>query len=165
VRKSRSCFRIALSSFLQILTAVISSLFSLSNLKTIPTHRTREKPPKHLKNAANRICQATCQKLKNRTLSQIANAALDAGEKDAKGSEEIMHSEHKFQLPKYEIKLMVLEGIYRDLLSEDFCYHVGTLGSSMDLFFLNVLLNRVEMADFFWERCAQVLCIDPPPLI
>ena len=154
MRKSRSCSRIALSSFLQILTAVISSLFSLSNLKTIPTHHTREKPPKHLKNAADRICQATCQKLENRTLSQNANAALDAGAKDAKGSEESMHT---FQLPKYEINLMVLEGIYRDLLSEDFCYHVGTLGSSMDLFFLNVLLNRVEMADFFWERCAQVL--------
>jgi len=164
-RKCESLDRVSelqLSSFLQILTAVISSFFSLSNLKTIPTHHTREKPPKYFKNDANRICQATCQKLENRTLSQNANAALDASEKDEKGLEE---SIHKFMLPKYEKTLMLLEGIYRDLLSEDFCYHIGTLGSSMDLFFLNVLLNHVEMADFFWERCAQVLGTDPPPLI
>ena len=88
------------------------------------------------------------------TLSQDANAAMDATDEDEKSLEE---SIHKFMLPKFEKTLMLLEGVYRDLMSEDFCYHIGTLGSSMDLFFLNVLLNRVDMADFFWERCAQVL--------
>lgn len=42
-------------------------------------------------------------------------------------------------------------------LSEDFCYHIGQLGPDMDLFFLNVLLNRREMAEIFWERSAQVV--------
>lgn len=66
---------------------------------------------------------------------------------------------YNYVVPKYERKLLQLEGVYRDLVSEDFNYHVGTLGPSMDLFFLNILLNRRDMADVFWKRCAQVLAI------
>jgi len=56
-----------------------------------------------------------------------------------------------FLVAKYEKRLLLLEGIYCDLL-EDFSYHVGMLGPYVDLFFLNVLYNRVEMATYFWEK-------------
>ena len=80
---------------------------------------------------------------------------------DIQGSTQEYEDEvYQYIVPKYERKLLQLEAVYRDLLSEEFCYHVGTLGPAMDLFFLNVLLNRGAMADVFWKRCAQVLAIN-----
>jgi hypothetical protein len=57
-----------------------------------------------------------------------------------------------FFIAKHERRLLLLEGIYHNLLGENFCYHIGCMGPEMDLFFLNVLYNRIEMADFFWQR-------------
>ena len=57
-----------------------------------------------------------------------------------------------FYIAKHEKRLLLLEGIYDDLLGENFCYHIGCMGPEVDLFFINVLYNRMEMADFFWQR-------------
>ena len=57
-----------------------------------------------------------------------------------------------YLISKHERKLLLLEAIYADLLGEDFCYHIGCMSPEMDLFFLNVLYNRMEMADIFWQR-------------
>jgi hypothetical protein len=53
---------------------------------------------------------------------------------------------------KYEKRLLLYEGIYKELLGDSFCYHIGCMGPALDLFFLNVLYNRMEMAEVFWRR-------------
>jgi len=70
-------------------------------------------------------------------------------------NQESQEEEFNLRLARYEKKLTLLEAVYHNLLSDDFCYHIGQLGPDMDLFFLNVLLNRREMAEIFWERSTQ----------
>jgi len=61
-------------------------------------------------------------------------------------------SQSSFLVAKYEKRLLLYEGIYKELLGDSFCYHIGCMGPALDLFFLNVLYNRMEMAEVFWRR-------------
>ena len=39
--------------------------------------------------------------------------------------------EFDLRLARYEERLTLLEAVYRQLLSDDFCYHIGQLGPDM----------------------------------
>ena len=49
-------------------------------------------------------------------------------------------------------ELMLLEGIYVDLLGDEFRYRMGIQGPHTDLFFWNILLNRCDLAELFWSK-------------
>ena len=49
--------------------------------------------------------------------------------------------------------LMILLGLYQDILGERFRYKLGVQGPFFDLFLWNVLMNRKEMAELFWRHC------------
>jgi hypothetical protein len=51
-----------------------------------------------------------------------------------------------------EDRLLLLEGLYKSLLGKKFVYRIGDMGPEVDLFFLQVLYNRMEMAEVFWLR-------------
>jgi hypothetical protein len=61
-------------------------------------------------------------------------------------------SQSSFLVAKYEKRLLLYERIYKKLLGDNFCYHIGCMGPELDLFFLNVLYNRMEIAEVFWRR-------------
>ena len=51
-----------------------------------------------------------------------------------------------------EDRLLLLEGLYKSLLGKKFVYRIGDMGPEVDLFFLQVLYNRMEMAEVFLLR-------------
>jgi hypothetical protein len=67
-------------------------------------------------------------------------------------SRNLLRDQKLFLVAKHEKRLLLLEGIYNELLGDNFCYHIGCMGPELDLFFLNVLYNRMEMAEVFWRR-------------
>ena len=100
---------------------------------------------------------------KDERLERCANQKKRAKENIRKNSSHscdekfLEKAQFNFKLNSHEKRLLLLEAMYRDLLSDDFCYHIGALGPDMDLFFLNILLNRRDMAQIFWTRSAQVI--------
>jgi hypothetical protein len=67
-------------------------------------------------------------------------------------SRNLLRAQKLFLVAKHEKRLLLLEGIYNELLGDNFCYHIGCMVPELDLFFLNVLCNRMEMAEVFWRR-------------
>ena len=61
----------------------------------------------------------TCTSVKRDLKEKIQSEGLDGKQMEA--------AEFEFRLRAYEKRLLVLESIYRDLLSDDFCYHIGNL--------------------------------------
>jgi hypothetical protein len=94
-----------------------------------------------------------CNSGKQRAKELIRRFSLDSSSDE----KTLLKGEFNFKLNSNEKRLLLFEAMYRDLLSDDFCYHIGALGPDMDLFFLNILLNRRDMAQIFWVRSAQVI--------
>jgi len=50
---------------------------------------------------------------------------------------------------------VLVEQVYHSLLGPDFNYRFGMMNADMDLFLVNVLANRRDMAKFFWKSSDQ----------
>ncbi|KAJ1482621.1 hypothetical protein T484DRAFT_1803403 [Baffinella frigidus] len=80
------------------------------------------------------------------TEEEAHDDSMDSSEKKKLKDEETQSAKHK-------MSVLLLLAIYKDVLGDDFKYDLGVLGDCyLDLFFLMVLMNRVEMAKMLWQR-------------
>ena len=97
------------------------------------------------------------------------NTDIDKEKNVEKEVEKFQDSVFKLQLASYEKRLALFEAVLQNLLGPVFDYCMGDLEPDANLFFLNVLMNRREMAMVFWDRSAQVplpnVFVGPRPVV